>query len=331
MKVNVLEVHNVNEAFKEIWWKFRAYGVKEDSHNGPVIVMPGPFITTYTKPKQHVLFNPQRDANPVFHLMEAIWVFGGQNHVDFLLPFNARYSDYAEIDGTVHGAYGRRWLEHFSMNQVLLIIQLLKKDPNSRQAVLTMWDPVYDLTDYRLKDRPCNTHIYFDCRGGKVNMTVCCRSNDMLWGGYGANVVVFSMLQELIALGVGMPMGLYHQFSNNCHIYLENEMAKSFFDNPPMEKFDHYNDALWAQTLPLLQHGETVADFLEDCERFCKGLPVTNSFLSYVAVPLRAAYLGRKAGAKTSEWILHMNDVPKSLDWGISFIEWTARREKAIK
>ena len=34
----------------------------------------------------------------------------------------------------------------------------------------------------------------------KLCMTVCNRSNDMLWGAYGANVVHMSMLQEFVAL-----------------------------------------------------------------------------------------------------------------------------------
>ena len=46
---------------------------------------------------------------------------------------------------------------------------------------------------------PCNTAIYFKVREGKLNMTVSNRSNDVIWGTFGANVVHMSILQEYVA------------------------------------------------------------------------------------------------------------------------------------
>jgi hypothetical protein len=50
-------------------------------------------------------------------------------------------------------------------------------------------------------------------------MTVACRSNDIVWGCYGANAVHMSMLQEFIACATGLAMGTYYQISNDWHIY----------------------------------------------------------------------------------------------------------------
>jgi hypothetical protein len=69
------------------------------------------------------------------------------------------------------------------------------------------------------KDLPCNTHIYFKVRDGLLNMTVCCRSNDIIWGAYGANAVHFSVLQEYVAARVGVPVGSYTQLSDSYHAY----------------------------------------------------------------------------------------------------------------
>ena len=71
-----------------------------------------------------------------------------------------------------------------------------------------MWDGSCDL-DTHHNDLPCNTHIYFRVVDGKLNMTVCNRSNDVIWGMTGANAVHMTMLQELIAAEADIPIGSY--------------------------------------------------------------------------------------------------------------------------
>lgn len=321
-----LRANNVNDAYHEAIWQIRGnMAVTEDSRNGPVRVMKTPVTTTYMRPEQRVLFNQKRDANPVFHLIESIWMLAGRNDVDSLLPFNSGYGNYAD-NGIVHGAYGYRWRYAFGFDQIQTIISILRKDQASRQAVMQMWDGGgnNDL-EGRWKDRPCNTHIYFDCRGGKLNMTVCCRSNDMVWGAYGANVVHFSMLQELIAWGVGVPMGVYRQFSNNFHVYTELPLVKDFLEHPPMGlPEDAYNDVRSAQVMPMFHDGETVELFLEDCESLMNNGPVKTDFMHMVSC-LKAAYLARKA--KVENWGSVLTPISPRNDWKIAFNEWVARRD----
>src|SRR3990167_5345791 len=61
----------------------------------------------------------------------------------------------------------------------------------------------------------------FQISGGRLEMVVFCRSNDIIWGCYGANAVHFSMLMEYVARNVGVPMGTYTQVSVNWHAYRE--------------------------------------------------------------------------------------------------------------
>lgn len=316
---------NINDAFVEGWWRLKTNSVEEPSRNGPVLVARYPVITTYLHPTERVLFNPVRDANPVFHLVEAIWMLAGSNDVESLLPFNSGYSAYAN-EGIVHGAYGHRWRVTFGVDQILGVIRVLKRDPASRQAVMAMWDPYSNDLEGNYKDRPCNTHIYFDCRGGKLNMTVCCRSNDMVWGAYGANVVHFSLLQELIAHGIGAPVGVYRQFSNNFHVYTENKTVKHFLENTPFETYDYYTSVVGAKVFPLLNGSETVEDLLEDAERFMRNESTYfTEFFTRVAHPLRCAYINRQA--KDPDWRNFLKEVPNNNDWKIAFSEWVARRD----
>ena len=121
-------------------------------------------------------------------------------------------------DGKVfNAAYGHRWRKHFGTDQLLDVINLLKQDISTRQAVIQMWD-VEDLVKDTC-DKACNTQLIFDTRNNKLNMTVFNRSNDVWWGAYGANAVHFSFLQEVIARAIDYPLGEYRQVSNNFHLY----------------------------------------------------------------------------------------------------------------
>jgi hypothetical protein len=249
--------------------------------------------------------------------MEAIWMFAGRKDVAYLLPFNSKYSSYAD-SGEVHGAYGWRWRNSWG-DQLTEIVNVLRADRYSRQAVLQMWDYHEEDLTGTWKDRPCNTHAYFDLREGVLNMTVCCRSNDMLWGAYGANVVHFSMLQELLACALGVPVGVYRQFSNNFHVYTDLPMVKKLLDTPPADDWDLYARGLVAP-IPLLAPREEMSMFLEDCQWFCDGKPPRTSFLRTVAVPLRDAYLARKAGQACD-----LRSIPHC-DWKVGFEYWLKNR-----
>ena len=176
---HVLRVRNVETAMGEGFQWLKVAGVPAASRNGPVLVAPGPVITEYERPRERVVFNPARDANPVFHLLESIWMLAGAENVGFLLPYNARMAEYAEPNGAMHGAYGHRWRYRFGANQIIEVIELLTKNTDSRRAVMQMWSAKADLGATK-RDLPCNTHIYLSLKEGTLDMTVCCRSNDAL-------------------------------------------------------------------------------------------------------------------------------------------------------
>ena len=321
MTITTIEVKNVNYALHEGFWKLKVAGTKSDSRNGPVARLPGPMVTVYTHPEQRVLFNPDRDANPVFHLMEALWMFAGRNDVKAILPFNKRMEQYAESDGIIWGAYGFRWRFGFhGYDQIVAVRNILRQDPTSRRAVIQMWNPTLDL-GINKRDVPCNTTIYFSVRHGRLDMTVCCRSNDILWGAYGANAVHMSMLQELLARDLGLDIGKYTQFSNDFHAYLDVPMAVKFLDLPP-EVIDEYMHDAWI--LPMLGRGETLEQFLFDAQMLFA--PSTKmfkaNFFKKLAFPLHEAYLARKAGRDWS-----MPDDLMHNDWVMGFNQWASRRE----
>jgi thymidylate synthase len=325
MPSTIIRAGNVCDALKHGLGMILKHGVKMDSRNGPVLKMPGPVVTEYMYPQERLVFDELRDANHVFHLMETIWMLAGGSNVDWLLRYNSSFGQFAEADGVQHGAYGRRWRVFFNgFDQIPLLVNELRV-PNNRRAVLAMWSPEHDL-GAAVKDVPCNTHIYFDVDDQqRLNMTVCCRSNDMMWGAYGANAVHFSMLQELIALELGVRIGTYYQVSNNFHMYTEFGPGQYAEE---MHGRVSYNPYMTEETnvIPLLATGELMWEFLDDCQKFVSGNAgaMRTFFMRRVALPLSHAYLSRKAGRDDYADIL--SDIP-TCDWKLAFQKWAHRRE----
>lgn len=236
MATHVSHVRNVNEAFQELmrlsgnpalWRKVSPRGME-------TLEFRGLFITEYSHPHERVLFSAVRDANPFFHFMEALWIMAGRDDVAFLNQFNSNISTFSDDGITFNAPYGYRLRRHFTrtvadhmedsgyackpVDQIAEIISLLQHEPATRRAVLCLWDPVKDL-NRESRDIPCNDLVMFSIRDGYLDMTVTNRSNDAMWGAYGANAVQFSMLQELVACACAVNIGSYRQVSNLLHVY----------------------------------------------------------------------------------------------------------------
>jgi thymidylate synthase len=220
---------NVNRAYVHAMQVLHYECIREESRNCPVMVLQEPLCTTVWHPTERVLFSRARKANCFFHLFESMWMLAGRSDAAFLDQWIGDFgSRFAEEDGHLHGAYGFRWRHHFGFDQLDHVVTALRKDPSSRRAVITMWDPQADLgASYR--DIPCNVAIFVRIHppGGvfpaseksRLDLTISCRSNDVIWGLLGANSVHFSVLQEYLAWRLGCVVGAMHTLSNNCHVY----------------------------------------------------------------------------------------------------------------
>lgn len=157
-----LHATNVNDAFYQVVRGVH-YGdistVRTSSRVGDVLQVKEPVMLTYEKPRQRVLLNPARDANPFFHLFESLWMLAGRNDVAPLAFYSSKIAAMASDDGrTFNGAYGYRWrhAENVVWNsggdalservdQLSILIEHLRSKPDSRRAVLQMWDIENDL------------------------------------------------------------------------------------------------------------------------------------------------------------------------------------------
>lgn len=216
--MRAITVRNGQQALPRVLQMLDEEGQHRNSRNGPVIQLPFPLSITYEQPCERVVFWPQRDCNPAFHLYESLWMLDGRNDVEPLARYAKQMLEYSDNGVTLHGAYGNRWRHWFGVDQVSRIINLLSTNPEDRRCVLQMWDTPSDLGYYG-KDVPCNLTATFQIMFDKLNMVVFNRSNDIIWGMLGANLVHFSVLQEYMAGQIGVRVGTYTQVSANPHAY----------------------------------------------------------------------------------------------------------------
>lgn len=344
--MQVINVRNVNDALQKGVGLLSLIGEREPSRNGTVLVAPEPVATVYARPRERVLFSALRDANPFFHLMEALWMLAGRNDVESMAYYAASMRDFSDDGETLNGAYGYRWRQHFGYDQLAWVVDELKHNPNSRRVVLSMWDPgqpeqegtgdFYKAT-HGSKDVPCNTHIYFRVRstGSRqvLDMTVCCRSNDIVWGAYGANAVHMSVLQEYVAAASGYSVGEYTQLSNNYHAYIEREDTKRLFDKfaPSIQAYNPY--VADVRPTPLIGDDPlTGEEFLSNVEAFVRD-PLgkledfRSSFLCTVAVPMATVYRAHKQG-DTLAAVEALGSEQQRDDWCAAGREWLLRRHQ---
>jgi len=221
-----IEVRGVNDLWHRMCPIMIANAEKVVTRNGPAYQLPGPLTITCREPWNRVLEDPARECNHVFHLMEAMWMLAGSNDLPFVEQFNRNMANYSDDGEYLNAAYGHRWRNHWGFDQIEHCIERLRRFPNDRRAVITMWDP-QDLIK-ETKDMACNMQIMPYIRDGKLCMTTTNRSNDMVWGLCGANAVHLTFLQEYIACALGLPMGFWVHMTNNLHFYEQHyELVRS--------------------------------------------------------------------------------------------------------
>lgn len=319
-----IHAHDIHVALASgIDW-LEVAGVQETSRNGAVLASPVPVCTAYARPECRVLRSATRDANPFFHVVESAWMLAGRNDLALLKQYVSTFGAYSDDGVTIPDAYGYRWRRHFGFDQLPMLISELRQHPDSRRCVLQMWDARVDLERMLAggKAVPCNTQAYFAIRKGKLEMTVCNRSNDAILGAYGANAVHFGFLQEYVAAHLRVGVGTYYQISNNLHIYS---------DVHPKEKRERMAPELFArrEEPSLLMEWDTDGlDWDLGVFEHTDYLPSPRSrWFAALVCPVQRVWNARKAGASVEEQLSRCTEIGPA-DWRAACTEWIERRVK---
>ena len=179
-------------------------------------------------PRQHWVFSRTPAINPSFALVEVFWIASGRQDARLPAFWNPRLPEFCGNTPVLHGAYGYRLRAHFGIDQLDRVHRLLEARPESRQAVLELWDPVADLPHADGKpvraDIPCNVVAMPKVRDGRLEWLQVMRSND-LFRGLPYNLVQFASIQEMLAGWLGLEVGSYLHVSDSLHVYVEDLTA----------------------------------------------------------------------------------------------------------
>lgn len=129
------------------------------------------------------------------------------------------WRQFLQEDGTFAYTYGERI---HRPDQLRLIIERLKADPDSRQAFMGIWDPDQDITKLGGVSRvPCTLGYYFQIRQGQLNMTYLQRSAD--YATHFTNDIYLAVrMQAYIADRVGVPVGYYTHWLGSLHVFAKD-------------------------------------------------------------------------------------------------------------
>jgi thymidylate synthase len=103
--------------------------------------------------------------------------------------------------------------DHTGRDQVAWVIDRLRRDPASRSAAITTFQPLTD-TSYI----PCVSLLDIWLPGGAVELVAYCHSIDFGAKGYG-NLVELAAVQERVAAGLGRPVGRLVMVVKSAHVY----------------------------------------------------------------------------------------------------------------
>lgn len=153
-----------------------------------------------------------RGSVPGIGAVEACQILAGESYNDLIVAVGPQFRNYAESDGIFHGAYGPRTREQYP-----LALDKLRNDNDTRQAVITLWNPNLDNQPNK-RDYPCTILHQFRIRDNKLNMSVYMRSNDV-WLGAAYDFFQFTRVQIAMASVLGIEPGKYAHHVGSLHIY----------------------------------------------------------------------------------------------------------------
>ena len=265
-------------------------------HDGQPVTVRGlktyelhPCLIQIDNPKRRTLLYPKRGNNPFATLAETLWVLAGRRDIDYLGKFLPRAKDFSDNGLDWRAGYGpriRNWKgfndkgEIVEVDQLEFVVKQIEKDKNTRQAIMTIWDPAKECIIGETRDFACSNWIHFMVRNDVLDCCVVIRSNDLIFGMSAINVYEFTVMQEIIANCLNINVGRYFHMSDSMHVY-ENfnefhgveksrDLLKSYIVLPEIPAFQFMN--FGDDSLDNLSSMEILKSYLSGIETLCAKL-----------------------------------------------------------
>lgn len=211
----VIHANDGRTAYVDVITKLRLFGVGRPSRNGPTRDL-GHTTIILDEPYSALPLGVGRKLSERIAALEAIQLIGAFSDPEWLVERAPQLSPYREPSGVFWGAYGRR-----ISRQIRDIVSKLRADPWTRQAVATLWDPMYDNQPEK-RDYPCTVTLGFTQQptfiGNRLDMHVTMRSNDA-WLGLPYDMFQFTQLFQTVCRTLDVRPGQYNHTAWSLHLY----------------------------------------------------------------------------------------------------------------
>ena len=137
-----------------------------------------------------------------------------------------------EFEGDLGRIYGVQWRDFGGVDQLLELINGLKRDPYGRRHIITAWNPA-ELNLMALPPCHCFAQFYVSA-DNKLSCQMYQRSCDMFLG-VPFNIASYSLLTHMIAQVCGMGVGEFVHVLGDAHIYENHvEQVKEQLSREPL-------------------------------------------------------------------------------------------------
>lgn len=197
-----------------------------------------PGIVTVTNPRDALPTGIGREKlNPAIGAAEALQLISGTSYPDLMVRIASKFADFINpATRKFDGAYGPRVGE-----QLPHVLERLWKDPDTRQAIVTIYAPEDTSARPQSLDYPCTLNLHFLIRDGALCLHTNMRSND-IWLGWPYDLFQFTQLQCSVANALGLPIGNYVHVSNSLHMYEHNfDAAQRLRPGSALEDFHEHS------------------------------------------------------------------------------------------
>jgi len=152
---------------------------------------------------------------------ELLWFLNGDTNIAYLKENGVSiWDEWADENGDLGPVYGAQWRswpapDGRHIDQIALLIEGLKTNPNSRRHIVSAWNPA--LVD-EMALPPCHCLFQFYVADGKLSCQLYQRSADIFLG-VPFNIASYALLTLMVAQVVGLKPGDFVHTLGDAHIY----------------------------------------------------------------------------------------------------------------
>lgn len=165
---------------------------------------------------------------------ELLWFLDGDTNIRYLNENGVTiWDEWATGTGDLGPLYGKQWRswptkDGGTIDQITLLIDALKKNPNSRRHIVSAWNVEYlpdesmspqeNVKQGRMALAACHTLFQFYVANNKLSCMLMARSQDYLLG-TPFNIASYALLTHMIAQQCDLDVGDFVWTGGDVHLY----------------------------------------------------------------------------------------------------------------